>query len=127
MLPLAPDRINKYRYRTACAPGHNPEIPGTEPGSRRDSTTANDATTLRPSSITPVATGTARSTGPETVKRWLEARRQELLPVGYPHVVFTLPHQPSQLAMQNKKLVYSLLVRTAAEMLARAPPALAAA
>lgn len=52
-----------------------------------------------------------------TRRRWLEARRQELLPVGYSHVVFTLPRVLSQLALQNKKLVYSLLMRSAAETL----------
>ena len=52
-----------------------------------------------------------------TRQRWLEARRAELLPVGYLHVVFTLPRLLSQLALQNKKLVYSLLMRSAAETL----------
>ncbi len=33
-----------------------------------------------------------------TGKRWLEARRKELLPVRCLHVVFTLPRQLSQLA-----------------------------
>jgi len=38
--------------------------------------------------------------------RWLQARRQELLPTRYVHVVFTLPHQLAPLALQNKKLLY---------------------
>ena len=36
--------------------------------------------------------------------------RNELLPVPYIHVVFTLPHQLLPLALQNKKVVYDLLV-----------------
>jgi Putative transposase/Transposase zinc-binding domain len=49
--------------------------------------------------------------------RWLEARRQELLPTPYVHVVFTLPRELAPLALQNKKLVYDLLFRTSAETL----------
>ena len=52
-----------------------------------------------------------------TRKRWLDARRSELLPVRYLHVVFTLPRLLSQLALQNKKVLYSLLLRTSAETL----------
>src|SRR5215472_14039596 len=49
--------------------------------------------------------------------RWLEARRRDLLPVRYVHVVFTLPHQLASLALQNKREVYSLLFRAAADTL----------
>jgi hypothetical protein len=49
--------------------------------------------------------------------RWLAARRQELLPTRYVHVVFTLPHELAPLALQNKKIVYDLLFRTSAETL----------
>jgi hypothetical protein len=49
--------------------------------------------------------------------KWLAARQQELLAVGYFHVVFTLPQELSQLALQNKKAVYSLLFRASAETL----------
>ncbi len=52
-----------------------------------------------------------------TRKRRLEARRKELLPVRYLHVVFTLPRVLSQLALQNKKLLYSLLMRASAQTL----------
>ena len=34
--------------------------------------------------------------------RWLEKRRQELLPTCYVHVVFTLPRELAPLALQNK-------------------------
>src|SRR3989454_7047293 len=38
--------------------------------------------------------------------RWLADRQAELLAVGYFHIVFTLPHELSALALQNKKVVY---------------------
>jgi Putative transposase/Transposase zinc-binding domain len=49
--------------------------------------------------------------------RWLEAREKELLSTRYVHVVFTLPHQFSPLALQNKRELYSLLFRASAETL----------
>ena len=50
-------------------------------------------------------------------EHWLEARRRELLPSPYAHVVFTLPQQLAPLALQNKKIIYDLLLRTSAETL----------
>jgi Putative transposase/Transposase zinc-binding domain len=52
-----------------------------------------------------------------TRDKWLAARQQELLAVGYSHVVFTLPQELSLLALQNKKALYSLLFRASAETL----------
>jgi len=49
--------------------------------------------------------------------RWLEARAKDLLPTRYVHVVFTLPRQLSQLALQNKREIYDLLFRASAETL----------
>lgn len=49
--------------------------------------------------------------------RWLEARRAELLPVDYYHVVFTLPDQLAPLALQNKKAVYDILFRAVSQTL----------
>ena len=49
--------------------------------------------------------------------QWLVARQDELLPVGYHHVVFTLPHELSWLALQNKTVIYDLLFRTSAATL----------
>jgi Putative transposase/Transposase zinc-binding domain len=46
--------------------------------------------------------------------KWLAARSDELLPVPYFDVVFTLPHSLSALALQNKRLLYDLLYRTSA-------------
>lgn len=48
---------------------------------------------------------------------WLDARRSELLPVSYFHVVFTLPACLRPLALQNKEVVYNLLFRAASETL----------
>jgi hypothetical protein len=48
---------------------------------------------------------------------WLAAREADLLPVGYFHVVFTLPAEIAPIAYQNKVVVYDLLFRTAAETL----------
>src|ERR1700761_4871253 len=49
--------------------------------------------------------------------KWLSERGKELLPVKYVHVVFTIPHQLSWLALQNKKVVYDLLFRASAATL----------
>jgi len=49
--------------------------------------------------------------------RWIAARRQELLPTRYLHVVFTLPSRLAPLVLQNKKALYALLFRTSAETL----------
>jgi hypothetical protein len=46
--------------------------------------------------------------------KWLAERKKELLPVSYVHVVFTLPHELSWLALNNKKIVYDLLFRASA-------------
>src|SRR5713101_6988208 len=49
--------------------------------------------------------------------RWIAARRRELLPTPYVHVVFTLPRHLAPLVLQNKKVIYDLLFRTSAETL----------
>ena len=49
--------------------------------------------------------------------RWLAARRLDLLPTRYAHVVFTLPHQIAPLALQNKREIYDLLFRASAATL----------
>jgi Putative transposase/Transposase zinc-binding domain len=49
--------------------------------------------------------------------RWIAARQKELLPTRYVHVVFTLPASLARLALQNKKLIYGLLLRASAETL----------
>jgi len=48
-------------------------------------------------------------------KEWLAAREADLLPVGYFHVVFTLPAAIADIAYQNKAVVYDILFTASAE------------
>ena len=50
-----------------------------------------------------------------TARTWLAEREADLLPVGYFHVVFTLPAKAADIAFQNKAAVYDLLFRAASE------------
>ena len=50
-------------------------------------------------------------------ERWLEARKGDLLPTRYFHIVFTLPDQLRPLALRNQQVVYNLLFRAASETL----------
>ena len=50
-------------------------------------------------------------------ERWLAARRAELLPAEYFHVVFTLPHALNALAQGNPRVIYTLLFRAVAATL----------
>ena len=58
----------------------------------------------------PKCQGTAR-------QKWLEQRQQELLPIEYFHVVFTLPEAIAAIAFYNKDAVYDILFRATAETL----------
>ena len=49
--------------------------------------------------------------------RWIAARVRELVPLGYFHAVFTVPHQLSELMLQNKRVLYELLFRCVAATL----------
>jgi hypothetical protein len=46
---------------------------------------------------------------------WLADREAELLPIAYFHVVYTLPSELRDVAFQNKRVVYDLLMKAAAE------------
>src|SRR4029453_121586 len=48
-------------------------------------------------------------------RAWLAERGAALLPVGYFHVVFTLPAEVAAIAFHNKALVYDLLFKAASE------------
>ena len=48
-------------------------------------------------------------------RTWLAAREADLLPVGYFHVVFTLPAEIAAIAFTNKALLSDLLFKTASE------------
>ena len=69
------------------------------------------------SPTTPAAIGIAQSARARRREDWLAAREADLLPVGYFHLVFTLPAEIAPIAYQNKSVVYDLLFRTASETL----------
>jgi Putative transposase/Transposase zinc-binding domain len=48
---------------------------------------------------------------------WVTARERELLPVGYVHIVFTVPEPLARLALVNKRVVYDLLFQAVADTL----------
>jgi len=50
-------------------------------------------------------------------ERWLQARLSEVLPAGYVHVVFTLPHALNDLARRQPRIVYEALFGAASETL----------
>lgn len=49
--------------------------------------------------------------------KWLEKQTAELLPVGYYHLVFTLPHELNRLVLANKKILLALLFKAVSETL----------
>jgi Transposase zinc-binding domain/Putative transposase len=48
---------------------------------------------------------------------WIESRQAELLQTEYFHVVFTVPEEIADIALQNKRTVYGILFRATAETL----------
>jgi hypothetical protein len=50
-------------------------------------------------------------------EKWIEARREDLLPIEYFHVVFTLPAELNLLVSMNQQVLYDLLFRSAPETL----------
>jgi len=50
-------------------------------------------------------------------ERWIEARREDLLPIEYFHVVFTIPSELNPLVSMNRKVLYDLLFRSVSETL----------
>ena len=50
-------------------------------------------------------------------ERWLEERRKDLLPVGYFHVVFTIPQELNYITLTNQKEMYSILFKATSETL----------
>lgn len=49
--------------------------------------------------------------------RWLEKQKLELLPVGYFHLVFTVPHELNRLILVNKKPLINILFHAVSEAL----------
>ncbi len=52
-----------------------------------------------------------------TKERWLNDRKGELLPCGYFHLVFTLPHALNPIVLTNKKIMLSMLFAVVNESL----------
>ena len=52
-------------------------------------------------------------------EKWIEARREDLLPIEYFHVVFTLPSELNPLVSMNRKAIYDLLFRSVSETLTK--------
>lgn len=52
-------------------------------------------------------------------KRWLEKRQQELLPVPYFHLVFTLPAELREIVRSNQKTLYAILFEAAIAALSK--------
>ena len=50
-------------------------------------------------------------------EKWLKRRQQELLPVGYYHLVFSVPHTLVPVIWQNKRRLFSLLFEASAATL----------
>jgi hypothetical protein len=51
-------------------------------------------------------------------EKWIEARSDDLLPIQYFHVVFTIPSELNPLVSMNRKIMYDLLFRSVSETLA---------
>ena len=49
--------------------------------------------------------------------KWLQKQSSELLPVGYFHLVFTLPHELNRLILTHKKILLALLFKAVSETL----------
>ena len=67
--------------------------------------------------ITPAVTATASSDQSLAKVKWLDKQKSELLPVGYFHLVFTLPHELNGLILTNKKILLSHLFKAVGETL----------
>lgn len=50
-------------------------------------------------------------------ERWLEKRKDEILPVNYFHVVFTVPHELNAVVLNNKKVMLNCLFAAASKTL----------
>jgi hypothetical protein len=53
----------------------------------------------------------------QATELWLAERRQELLPIPYFHVVFTVPHELGEILRQHQQDLYDILLRAAAQSL----------
>ena len=52
-------------------------------------------------------------------EQWLAKRKEEILPLSYFHVVFTLPHELNTVVLNNKKVMFNILFAAASKTLLR--------
>jgi hypothetical protein len=50
-------------------------------------------------------------------EKWIEARNEDLLPIQYFHVVFTIPSELNPLVIMNQKVMYDLMFQSVSETL----------
>jgi hypothetical protein len=50
-------------------------------------------------------------------EKWIEARNEDLLPIQYFHVVFTIPSELNPLVIMNQRAMYDLMFKSVAETL----------
>ena len=50
-------------------------------------------------------------------ERWIEARKDNLLPIAYYHVVFTVPQELRVITLRNQRLIYGILFDAASQTL----------
>ena len=50
-------------------------------------------------------------------EQWIEKRKNDLLPIQYYHIVFTVPNNLNDLALRNKKEIYDLLFKASSDTL----------
>jgi hypothetical protein len=50
-------------------------------------------------------------------EKWLEARKQEILPIQYFHVVFTIPDKLNPIVRMNQKKIYNIFFKSVSETL----------
>ncbi len=50
-------------------------------------------------------------------EKWIEAREEDLLPIQYFHVVFTIPSELNPVVIMNQRVMYNILFRSASETL----------
>ena len=53
----------------------------------------------------------------QATRRWVDQRMEEVMPVSYFHLVFTLPSEFRALVRANQKIAYAILLKTAAASL----------
>ncbi len=50
-------------------------------------------------------------------EKWVEKRKDEILPISYFHVVFTLPHELNSIMLNNKAVMFNILFQAASKTL----------